>query len=89
MNTSRTPKNPPKPKLAKKTQEITIENQNLSEVIIELGYGAIISGTVKTENNQEMPSNITIIATQDDPEISSSAGIYNASSRENSEVVAQ
>ena len=85
MNTSRTPKNPPKPKLAKKTQEITIENQNLSEIIIELGYGAIISGTVKTENNQEMPSNITIIATQDDPEISSSAGIYNASSRENSE----
>lgn len=51
---------PPKPKLAKKTQEVTIENQDLTEMIIEVGYGATISGTARVENSEEMPKNVTI-----------------------------
>lgn len=77
LNTSRTPNAPAKPKLAKKTQEITIENENLSEIVIELGYGATVSGTVKMENNQPMPSSVTIVANQEKSEISSSTTVYN------------
>lgn len=85
MNSSRTPSKPPKPKLAKKSQEITIDDKNLSKIIIELGYGATVSGAVKTENNQEMPTTVTITARQDDSEINSSATVYNSSSRNNSD----
>ena len=88
MNSSRTPSKPPKPKLAKKSQEITIDDKNLSEIIIELGYGATVSGAVKTENNQEMPTTVTITARQDDSEINSSATVYNLSSRNNSDYAA-
>jgi len=88
MNSSRTPSKPPKPKLAKKSQEITIDDKNLSEIIIELGYGATVSGAVKTENNQEMPTTVTITARQDDSEINSSATVYNSSSRNNSDYAA-
>ena len=84
MNSSRTSPKPPKPKLAKKSQEIIIEDKNLSEIVIELGYGATVSGTVKTENNQEMPTTVTITARQDDSEINSSASIYNSPSTGNS-----
>ena len=80
LNTNRTPNAPPKPKLAKKTQEITIENENLSEIVIELGYGATVSGTVKMENNQPMPSSVTIVANQEKSEISSSTTVYNYAS---------
>ena len=83
-NSNRMSNNPPKPKLAKKTQEITIDNQNLSEIVVELGYGAIVSGTVKTENNQAMPSSVTITAGQNDSETISSAVVYNSSGTGNS-----
>jgi hypothetical protein len=51
---------PPKPKYAKKSQEITIEDKDVSEIVVELGYGATISGTVKVENTQEMPKMVTV-----------------------------
>jgi 5-hydroxyisourate hydrolase-like protein (transthyretin family) len=85
MNSSRASNKPPKPKLAKKSQEITIDDKNLSEIIIELGYGATVSGTVKTENNQEMPTTVTITAGQDNSEISSSTTVYNSPSMANSD----
>lgn len=79
LNSNRATNTPPKPKLAKKTQEITIENKSLSEIVIELGYGATVSGTVRTENNEPMPNSITITASQEDSEASSSATVYNYS----------
>ncbi len=79
-NSSRTTPKPPKPKLAKKSQEITIDDKNLSEIVIELGYGATVSGTVKTENNQPMPTTVMITAGQDDSDITSSTTVYNAPS---------
>lgn len=78
-NSNRSPNAPPKPKLAKTTREITIDSENLSEIVIELGYGATVSGTVKTEDNQPMPSRLTITASQDDSETGSAATIYNSS----------
>lgn len=74
------PNNPPKPKWANKTQEIAVESKNLSEIIVEIGYGATISGTVTTENSQEMPKMVTVTASKgDDSESASSARIYNYS----------
>lgn len=78
------PTAPSKPRLAKKTLEIVIEDKNLAEITVELGYGATVSGTVKTENNQEMPNNVTITVTQeDDAEIKSATSVYNSNYKEN------
>ncbi len=73
------PNRPPKPKLAKKTQEITIESQNLSEIIVEIGYGATVSGTATLENSQEMPKSVNITASKDKEETATSTTIYNYS----------
>jgi hypothetical protein len=51
---------PPKPKLAKKAQEFTIEDTDLSDVVVELNYGATISGTAVVENSREMPKSVTV-----------------------------
>jgi hypothetical protein len=79
---------PPKPKFAKKVYEITIEDKDLSEIVVELGYGATVSGTVTTENNQEMPSGVHIAAHNESEEIDVSTTVYNGSEiatpRENS-----
>lgn len=85
MNTMpRQPKNTaPKPKFAKRTFEITIEDKDLSDVIIELGYGATVSGTIVTENSKEMPTTVNITAGQNEFEISSSDTIYNSPDKEN------
>ena len=67
------PKNSPsKPKYAKKVQEIKLEDRDLSEMIIEIGYGATISGTVSVENNQEMPPTVTIQTTNETNELGTS-----------------
>jgi hypothetical protein len=69
----------PKPKLAKKVYEITIEDKDLSEIVVELGYGATVSGIVATENNQEMPSDVYITALNVSEELSTSTTVYNGS----------
>jgi hypothetical protein len=66
--------------LAKRIQEITIEDKNLSEIVIELGYGAKISGTVTTENSREMPSSVNISAGDgENEEMTALATVYNGS----------
>ncbi len=70
---------PPKPKLAKKTQSIVLEDKSLSDVVVELGYGANISGTVTTENSEELPSEVVISTGKDGDEAGSSATVYNFS----------
>jgi len=81
---------PPKPKLAKQVYEITVEDKDLGEIIVELGYGAIVSGTVTTENNQEMPSGVIVAAHNvKSQEVDTSTTVYNGSEndmrRENSQ----
>lgn len=72
-----------KPKFAKKIQEITIEDKSLLEIVVELGYGATVSGTVATENSQVMPSTVSITASKGDDQITSSTTIYNSFEKEN------
>jgi len=77
-NSNRNPGAPLKPKLAKKFQELIVDDKNLSEIVIELGYGATVSGSVTTENSREMPPNVSIVLTQeDDADVTSSAAVYN------------
>jgi hypothetical protein len=67
------PKNsPPKPKFAKKIQEIKLEDRDLAEMVIELSYGATISGAVSVENNQEMPETVTVQTTNETNELGTS-----------------
>ena len=69
---------PPKPKFAKRVYEITVEDKDLSEIVVELGYGATVSGTVMTENNQEMPSVINVAAhNEKNEEVDASTTVYN------------
>lgn len=68
---------PKEPEFSKQVREIVIEDQNLSNIIIELGYGATISGNVKTENSDEMPGNVSITAMGDVAEIMASTSVYN------------
>jgi len=79
-NQNRNPNASPKPKLAKKIQEITIEDKNLAEIVVELGYGATVSGSVTTENSREMPSSVNIILSRDE-DVSSSATVYNGAEK--------
>lgn len=68
---------PPKPRLAKRIYEITIEDKDLSEILVDLGYGATVSGTVETENSEQMPASVNVIASRQNGEVSSSATVYN------------
>ena len=69
---------PPKPKLAKKTQTVAVEDKSLSNVVVELGYGATVTGMVVTENNAEMPTGgITVSIGKEADETGSSTTIYN------------
>ncbi len=76
---------PPKPKLAKRTYELTIEDKDLSEIVVEMGFGATVSGTVTTENSREMPASINISTVQEASQITSSATVYNSSDNESRE----
>lgn len=78
-NLNMTVSNAPTKKFAAKLQEITIEDKSLSELVIELNYGATISGTVVTENNGEMPESVTIRASTENVEIFSSDFVNNFS----------
>ncbi len=64
------------PKFAKKTQEITVDDKDLDNVVFELGFGATISGTILTEDNQELPKNIIISALNDDFEVLASGNVW-------------
>ncbi|HEX8736881.1 MAG TPA: carboxypeptidase-like regulatory domain-containing protein [Pyrinomonadaceae bacterium] len=77
-NAAPTPKNqPPRPKFAKKIQEVKLEDKDISEMVIEMGTGATIAGTVTVENNEKMPKYITIVAGSRNGEFSVSDNISN------------
>jgi hypothetical protein len=76
MAPPRVPK-PPAKKFAKKIQEITIEDKDVADLVVELNFGATISGTVTTEDNKELPGAATIKLTNENQEIASVAQIHN------------
>lgn len=62
---------PQKPKLAKKSQEIKIEDADQTNVVVELGSGATISGTISVENSREMPNIVQLAAMSVDGDLES------------------
>jgi hypothetical protein len=65
------------PKFSKKTQEINIEEKDIEDLKIELGFGATISGVVTVESSEEMPISFTFSAFDENEETLASAIIYN------------
>jgi Carboxypeptidase regulatory-like domain len=49
-------------KYAKRTFEFSIEDNDVEDIIIEIGFGATISGTVFIENSVEMPNYLSVKA---------------------------
>lgn len=72
------PRTPPEPKYAKKFQDLKVEDKDLADIIIELGFGATVSGTVAVENNKEMPSYIVIAAVGENDEALISTSVNNS-----------
>ncbi|HEX9962169.1 MAG TPA: carboxypeptidase-like regulatory domain-containing protein, partial [Pyrinomonadaceae bacterium] len=70
---------PSPPKFAKKIQEIKLEDKDLSEVVIELGAGATITGTILVENNGDMPKSVTVHTISEANELASSDTVLGAS----------
>lgn len=65
------------PKFSKKTQEITIEAKDIEDLKIEMGFGATISGVVNPEIGEELPTNFTVFAYDENNETVGTATIYN------------
>jgi hypothetical protein len=68
---------PPKPKFARAFKDATVEDKDVSDLIVEVGYGATISGTATVENNKEMPSNVSIRAIGENDELLGAAAVAN------------
>ncbi|MCA1622894.1 MAG: carboxypeptidase regulatory-like domain-containing protein [Acidobacteria bacterium] len=64
------------PKLAKALKEIVIANKDVTDLVVELGYGATVSGTISFENQQAFSQSIFISATDEKEKFSESAFVY-------------
>lgn len=72
------PSAPPRPVFAKTVREFTIEDKDLPDIKIELGFGATVSGTVSVENAlNEMPRFLTIRSVNDIAELTTSTTVSN------------
>jgi 5-hydroxyisourate hydrolase-like protein (transthyretin family) len=76
---------PSAPKFARKFQDVKIDDKDVADVIVELGYGALISGTVSTANSRIMPTTFSIDAVREDGESAASDTIYSYPDRESGE----
>jgi hypothetical protein len=72
----RQPDKPPARKFARQIKEFTIEDKDLSAQVIELTYGATISGSVKAEGKDDLPEVVTISVTDIDSDLTSSTTVY-------------
>ncbi len=59
----------PTPQFSKQVKEITIEDQSLNEIVIEMTYGAKMSGTVYTENSKDMPQRVNVNVVNENGEL--------------------
>lgn len=70
------PQKPKQPKLAQLEKEIVIEAKDLTDLILELGYGGSVSGTISFDNGQMLPQSMTILATEENGKFSEHAYVY-------------
>jgi 5-hydroxyisourate hydrolase-like protein (transthyretin family) len=68
---------PPKPRLAKKTQEFTVDDKDIADLVVELNYGAGVSGTAVVENSAAMPPTVSVIAADEDAKTFAVGGVDN------------
>lgn len=81
-NIARRPKTPPAPTFAKKFQNVQIEDKDVADVIVELGSGALVSGTVSTANSRNMPTSFSIDAIGENNVSAASTTIFSYADRE-------
>ena len=75
-NTAR-PNAPIKPTFAKSFKDAQLDDKSVEDLVIELGYGATVSGTFSVDNNKDMPQNASIQAFGENDELLSSASVWN------------
>jgi hypothetical protein len=73
------PNAPKPPKTARTEKEIVVENEDIENLVIEVGYGAIISGTISFENNEELPSSLNVEAIEEDKHFAETSHVISMS----------
>lgn len=71
----RGPLKPPEPDFAKAIKEFNVEEKDLIEQVIELSFGATLSGTVALEKPKELTGGITITAKGGTDDITASTNL--------------
>lgn len=66
---------PKPPKLARAEKEIVVEDKDIEDLVVEMNYGAIITGTVNFEKNDELSPLIVVTATEQEGKTSESDSI--------------
>jgi hypothetical protein len=69
-------------KLAPYQKEIVIEEKDVSDLIVELSYGATISGTITVENGQHLPARTIVSVIEEEGKASESDAIEEISYEE-------
>ncbi len=74
----RGPEKPPEPDFAKTAKEFTVEEKDLTEQVIEMSFGATLSGTVVIEKPKGYGGgmSITVKSDKDDITVSTNFGFY-------------
>ncbi len=67
---------PPPPRFARHFKEFTIDDKNLDEQVIELTYGATISGSVSTDDGKMASGSVIILVSDEEGQSVSTASVY-------------
>ena len=78
---------PPARKFAKSIQEVTIEDKDISNKLIELNFGSVVAGTASTEDGKPMPTSVTVMVSNEEADISSSTQMSNYAYQEEQSVI--
>ena len=70
------PQKPKTPKMAQMKKEFVIEEKDLTDLVLELGYGTTISGTISFENQGILPQTIMITAQDEKEDFSETAYVH-------------
>lgn len=78
MRVNARPAGPPPPRYAKKIQDISIDDNDVSDIVVELGPGATMSGSVAVENSRETPHGVVVSAISKSGEAATRDGVAEA-----------
>lgn len=72
----RGPEKPPEPKFTKAVKEFTVEEKDVTEQVIELAFGATLSGTVVLEKAKGFGGGIAITARSDKDDLVAATSVW-------------